>query len=112
MAAPPGGADRKTTVVNRKPLETGERLSIYGMDLDNMKFDMDSKRNARGTVNAARDETLTSMWQIKGGGGQPVETVDGAAMFGNFDINVNSTAKAGTELGFEFKGDTCVHEMI
>lgn len=43
------------------------------------------------------------MWSSKKGAPRQVETVDGASMFGDFDIKVNSNAKAGTELGFEFK---------
>merc|ERR1711991_934551 len=31
------------------------------------------------------------------------DAVDATSMFGDFEINVNSSAKAGTELGFEFK---------
>ena len=101
MAAPPGGADRKTTVVNRKALDTGQRLSIYGLDIDSLKFDMGEKKQTRGSAHVP-DESVASMWQKKGGVAQ-VETVDGNDMFGNFEINVNSTAKPGTELGFEFK---------
>jgi len=68
---------------------------------DNMKFDTAEKTLARGSVHVP-DDSLASMWQKKGGVKQ-VETVDGGDMFGDFNISVNSTAKPGTELGFEFK---------
>lgn len=104
MAAPPGAGDRRTTtaVTNRKALDTGERLSIYGLDLDNIRFDTSEKTVNRGSVQIA-DQSVASMWVKKGGAPKQVETVDGSDMFGNFEITVNSTAKPGTELGFEFK---------
>lgn len=104
LAAPPGGGERKTQQVQRKPLETGERVSIYGLDLDNLRFDVGDRRSmSRGSQAKAEDASVASLWQVKGGGSQQVKTVDGSDMFGSFDIHVNSAAKAGTELGFEFK---------
>jgi len=103
MAAPPGGGERKTTMVNRKALDTGERLSIYGFDLDNLKFDLGDSSQNRGSVRV-EDDGVATMWKDGGKSVKKVEHVeDAAAMFGNFEINVNSSAKAGTELGFEFK---------
>jgi len=87
--------------VNRKALDTGQRLSIYGIDLDNLHFDAGEKTLARGSLQV-EDSSITSAWQKKGGV-QQVDTVDAADMFGDFSINVDSTAKPGTELGFEFK---------
>jgi hypothetical protein len=67
-----------------------------------MRFDSSDKLN-RASVKSQDDFAATSMWQVKNGASKQVETVDGSSMFGNFDINVKSTAKPGTELGFEFK---------
>ena len=59
MAAPPGGADRKTTVVNRKALDTGEQRPIYGLDIDSLKFDVGAKKLARGSSHVPDDSLAT-----------------------------------------------------
>lgn len=102
LTAPPGGGDRKTTQVTRKPLDANERLSIYGLDLENLKFDTGDSKNS-GSSQSAEDFSVAALWQKKGAGANKVATMDGSSMFGNFDINVKSSAKPGTELGFEFK---------
>lgn len=45
----------------------------------------------------------TDLWQSRSRAVATQPAVDGASMFGDFQINVDSSAKAGTELGFEFK---------
>jgi len=105
-AVPPGGSVRATQAnMQRKPLDTAERVQTYGLDLENLKFDLGDGKLGRSSQarGGAESSSVSEMWVKKGkGGAQPHHDLD-ASMFGDFNIKVASSAKPGTELGFEFK---------
>lgn len=76
--------------------DSKDRLSCYNLDISDLRFDVNDAFNDKSSK--AEEGSATQYLTLR----KKVDKVD-ASMFGDFTIHVNSEAKEGTELGFEFK---------